>query len=215
MIPPTGLKLSRSRGPVVVVYGKEMLLHQYLKKLLVTWNWNVWPYDNQYYRLKVGKYAIKVTPYFFGAIYGEWLDWKRYYLPINLSGATILDVGAGSGETALFYFLQGAKRIVCVEPDKRLSETVQENIRSNQWNAEVLTREFGLDLLQGDFDFMKMDCEGCEAKLLNAPSIPRCVIEVHTDKLLAALKDRFDLRLGTGSVQYLIATSPRLAKPSS
>ncbi|HZY47161.1 MAG TPA: hypothetical protein VFE96_05120, partial [Candidatus Bathyarchaeia archaeon] len=163
-------------------------------------------------RLKVGKYTVKITPYFFGVIYGEWLDWKRYYLPFDLSGATILDVGAGCGETALFYFLHGARKVVCVEQDAHLSEIIHENIRSNGWNAEVLTREFGLDLLKIGFDFMKMDCEGCETELLGAPSIPPCVIEVHSDNLLTALKERFDLSLGIGSVQYLIATSPRLGR---
>jgi hypothetical protein len=194
---------------MIVVPGKVILPHQFLKKLIVTWNWSLTSYDKETYRLRVGKYAIKITPYFFNVVYGEWLDWKRYYSPLDLNGATILDVGAGCGETALFYFLQGAKRVVCIEPDERLSRIVNENIQTNRWNAEVLTRHFDLDLLELDFDFMKMDCEGCEGQLLYAQSLPPCVIEVHSRQLLTALKEAFDLSLGIGSVQYLIATSPR------
>jgi len=189
------------------------LPHQFLKKIFITWNWTVTSHEDGFFNLRVGKYQVKLTPYFFNVIYGEWLDWKRYYAPISLRGATILDVGAGCGETALFYFLQGAKKVVCVEPDKRLSEIINENIYANKWNAQVLTRKFGLDLLQQDFDFMKMDCEGCEAELLNAPVIPPCVIEVHTEKLLAALKRAFNLALGSGSAQYLIATSAKRLLP--
>lgn len=194
---------------MVVVPGKVIFPHQFLKKLFVTWNWSLTSGDKDTYRLKIGKYSIRITPYFFNVTYGEWLDWKRYYLPINLNGATILDVGAGCGETALFYFLHGAKRVVCVEPDEKLSKIVDQNIQSNGWNAEVLNQDFDLDLLRTKFDFMKMDCEGCEAHLLNAASVPPCVIEVHGSQILSALREAFGLSLGVGSVQYLIATSPR------
>jgi hypothetical protein len=210
MIPPTGFKLSRSQGPKIVVLGRAMFPHQFLKKLLVTWNWVLTQHDNECYNLRIGKFSIKILPYYFNVIFGEWLDWKRYYLPFNLNGATILDVGAGCGETALFYFLHGAKRVICVEPDQRLSEIIKENIHTNGWNAEVLPRQFDLDLLHLEFDFMKMDCEGCETKLFNAISLPPCVIEVHEGPVLADLKTAFDLSIGAGSIQYLIAVSKRL-----
>lgn len=194
---------------MIKVPGKVIFPHQFLKKIFVTWNWVLTSGSKGIYELKIGRYSIKITPYFFNATYGEWLDWKRYYLPFSLEGATILDVGSGCGETAMFYFLHGARRVVCVEPDKRLSTIVAQNIRSNGWNAEVLNRPFGLDLLTDEFDFMKMDCEGCETQLLRAVSIPPCVIEVHDAKTLSDLKQAFGLTLGVGSVQYLIATSPR------
>ncbi|HEV2119797.1 MAG TPA: RsmD family RNA methyltransferase [Candidatus Bathyarchaeia archaeon] len=194
---------------MIAVPGRVMLPHQYLKKLLVTWNWVLTRHDNESYNLRIGKFSIKITPYFFNVIYGEWLDWKRYYLPFSLKGKTILDVGAGCGETALFYFLRGAKRVVCVEPDRHLSEIIKENIHTNAWNAEVLNRQFDLDLFDIQFDFMKMDCEGCETKLFNATLLPPCVIEVHDEQVLAALKAVFNLSLGAGSLQYLIGVSQR------
>lgn len=197
---------------MVVVQQKVMFPHQFLKKLWVTWNWSLTSGDNDTFRLKIGRYCIKITPYFFNAIYGEWLDWKRFYLPINLKGATVLDVGAGCGETALFYFLHGAKRVICVEPQEQLAKIIDENIRANRWDAEVLNRSFDLDLLQTEFGFMKMDCEGCEEHLLKASSIPPCVIEVHDTETLSTLKETFGLSLGVGSVQYLIATSTRARK---
>jgi hypothetical protein len=185
-----------------------MLPLQFLKKLVVMWNWFLTS-DGHCYRLKIGKYSIKITPYYFNVLFGEWLDWNRYYLPFSLKGATILDVGAGCGETALFYFLHGAKRVVCVEPDPRLAEIIGENIQANGWNAEVLPRQFDLDLFRLEFDFMKMDCEGCESRLLGASSLPRCVIEVHNEEVSSALKEAFNLPIGIGSTQYLIAMSPR------
>ena len=45
MIPPTGLKLSRSSGPMIAVPGRVMFPRQYFKKLLVTWNWALTPPD--------------------------------------------------------------------------------------------------------------------------------------------------------------------------
>ena len=41
--------------------------------------------------------------------------WHEQYLPC---GKKILDIGAGCGETALFYFKHGAEKVVCVEIQK-------------------------------------------------------------------------------------------------
>lgn len=30
-------------------------------------------------------------------------EWKKYYLPIDVKGLTVLDAGAGEGETAKFF----------------------------------------------------------------------------------------------------------------
>jgi predicted RNA methylase len=50
--------------------------------------------------------------------YGEW---ESFYVidRQKLRDATVLDVGAGCGETAAFYFEKGAKKVICVESDPR------------------------------------------------------------------------------------------------
>ncbi|MGH9919957.1 MAG: hypothetical protein ACRD6W_13970, partial [Nitrososphaerales archaeon] len=54
-----------------------------------------------------------------GMMLYEWRTWRRCYVPrgFDFSGKTVLDVGAGEGETVELYRLAGAKRFICVEPD--------------------------------------------------------------------------------------------------
>jgi hypothetical protein len=56
---------------------------------------------------------------------------------------------------------------------------------------KVVEGPFDLSMLQWNFDFMKMDGEGCETQLLSANSIPPCAIEVHDKVVVEGLKERF------------------------
>jgi hypothetical protein len=195
MIPPTKIRVRRGI-PFLFILDRALLPHQFLRKMLATWNWKLIGYGPQYYRLKIGKYSLKLRPEHFEIIFGEWQDWKRYYLPpFTLDGTTVLDVGAGCGETALFYFLHGARRVICVESNPHLANIAIENVETNNWSADVLARPFDLGILKMKFDFMKIDCEGCEAQLLNAELLPACVMEVHGRDVLDALTSRFDLEV--------------------
>ena len=179
--------------PFLVVAGRAILPHQFIKRIFATWNWKL-SSSHPYYHLKIGEYAIKLHPEYFHIIFGEWPDWKRTHLPpFSLKGATVLDVGAGCGETALFYFIHGVDRVICVEPNSDLSNIIGENSRANKWNVEVLARPFDLGMLSLKIDFMKMDCEGCEAQLLSADKLPACVMEVHDGHVLEGLTRKFGL----------------------
>jgi len=195
MIPPTGIGLSQRGVPFLVVAGRAILPHQFMKRMLATWNWRL-SSRHPYYYLKIGRYVVKLHPEYFHIIYGEWLDWKRTHLPpFNLKGATVLDVGAGCGETTLFYFIHGVNRVICVEPNSDLANIISENLRANKWNAEVIARPFDLGMLNLPVDLMKMDCEGCEAQLLSADVLPTCMIEVHDGHILESLRSKFGLEV--------------------
>ena len=116
-----------------------------------------------------------------GMMLYEWRTWTRYYAPpgFDFQGKTVLDVGAGEGETLEFYRLQGAKRFLCVEPDPQRAARLRENCARNGWDAEVFEEPFSLKFLQRKFDFMKMDCEGCERMLAGTPISFPCVLETH------------------------------------
>lgn len=51
--------------------------------------------------------------------------WHHAYLPVH--GGTVLDVGAGCGETARFYLLHGASRVVAIEGDPDAYERLRKN----------------------------------------------------------------------------------------
>ena len=116
-----------------------------------------------------------------GMMLYEWGTWTKHYAPpsFDLVGKTVLDVGAGEGETVELYRLRGAKRFICVEPDSQRATRLRDNAAKNGWDAEVFNEPFSLKFLQREFDLMKMDCEGCERILIGAPIKFPAVLETH------------------------------------
>lgn len=129
----------------------------------------------------------------------EYDDWEQYYVPFDLSWKTVLDVGAGEGETALFYFNHGAVKVVCVEPDVEAFEKLRGN---GQGRCMPLKQEyFTLELIdtvqqellaqdQKGIDLIKIDIEGYEELMLHYKGTIPVVCEVHglqlADKFRAA-----------------------------
>jgi len=127
-----------------------------------------------------------LKPYFYCMV-EQWRDWTKHYLPnFSLQGKTVLDVGAGCGETALFYLFYGVEKLVLVEPDPQCIKYLSKNAKINSWNAEILNEPFSLEHLKIKHDFMKMDCEGCEKHLLHAEEIKPCAVEVHCSEIKTA-----------------------------
>ena len=108
-----------------------------------------------------------------------WVDW---YLPtFSLKGKTVLDIGAGRGETAWFFLKHGAAKVVCVEPDMKSFADLEANSRRNLWDVELINEKFRPDHLLIPHDFVKIDCDGGEACLLEptAPDLGPCRMELH------------------------------------
>jgi SAM-dependent methyltransferase len=85
--------------------------------------------------------------------------WHRAYLPIR---GTVLDIGAGNGETAFFYLKHGANHVICIEPE-----------------ATLLYENFGNDprvtIIPRAVNSIKSDCEGGERDM---------VVETHFASML-------------------------------
>jgi hypothetical protein len=110
----------------------------------------------------------------------EWPMWERYLLPpFDLKGKTVLDIGAACGDTAFFYFLHGAGKVVGVELDKNRCAAFSRNAGRLGWNAEIIKGPFKSSQLSIPHDFLKMDCEGGEASLLDVESLGPAVMELH------------------------------------
>jgi SAM-dependent methyltransferase len=153
------------------------------------------------YCFELGGHRMKLTPIDFGNMSDEWRIWKECYLPnFRLEGKTVLDVGAGPGETALFYLLHGASKVICVEEAARQCAILSDNAKTNDWNVDILNGPFKVDMLtELRFDFMKMDIEGAEVELLNAQaplSFPAviCLHYYDGDPAMHKLKNRLALR---------------------
>jgi hypothetical protein len=195
MILPTGLGLSARRHvPIVYFCSGSFYPHTFLK---LAWQWrkmSVLHSDFKEVVVRNGKTVLKMEPGFAYAMVREWHGpWTRYYLPrFSLADKTVLDVGAGCGETAYFYLAHGAKKVICIEPDGGRFDLLQENARKNGWNLEAVRTPFDVSILEEyDYDFMKMDCEGCESELLTLREIPPCAVEVHNEQVLRGLVVKF------------------------
>ena len=115
-------------------------------------------------------------------------EWARYYLPIDVTGLTILDIGAGEGETAKFFLDHRASKVICIEPEPSAIQILEANALNHPGKIEVHPKFFELSDLSIKHDFMKMDIEGYEESLLNVAQLPApSVIEIHG----LQLRDRF------------------------
>ena len=82
-------------------------------------------------------------------IQGELEWWHEAYLPVK---QTVLDLGAGCGETANFYFNHGAQKVICVECDPGALVCLYANFRRD---PRVL-------IIPERIDSLKVDIEGSE-----------------------------------------------------
>ncbi len=123
--------------------------------------------------------------------------WHLYYLPSkSLAGKTVLDLGAGCGETAQFYLNHGASRVVCIEPESK--------------SLEYLRKNFGKDprvVIVSDFiDHIKMDIEGAEEGMIFEAHFP-----VRVRKLSGSPREtlwRIERRTGLWAM-FLVKVGPR------
>ncbi len=167
---------------------------EFFSRFLRYHNWSITGRTESTITVRIeGKVELELTPSTWTVVFSEWIYWKQHYIEFLPPHAkTVLDVGSGCGETALLYFLKGAEKLICLEPDEEKANLLEKNSRRNRWNTTVLRRPFRTSYLkQLQFDFMKMDCEGCESLLLDVEELPPCVIEVHGQKRLDSLTAHF------------------------
>lgn len=122
--------------------------------------------------------------------------WDLYLPDFSLRGKTVLDVGAGEGETAWFFLKHGAARIICVEPNPFCLAILSKNIRANNWPVDVIPERFSTSLLKLNPDFAKIDCEGGEEELLRLCRIATpMTIETHQEETAVSLVQRFGMKV--------------------
>lgn len=141
----------------------------------------------------------------------EYGEYKRNYLPVDVAGLTVLDVGAGEGETALFYLSHFAKKVICVESDPKCYHNLLFNSFCHSDRMVAICEPFNLEMLVGcRYDLMKMDIEGYEEILLDVDLPKPAVIEVHG----LQLRDKFKAkgyRIGERYAEKYRATSTSYA----
>jgi SAM-dependent methyltransferase len=199
MILPSKVHMIRGRRlplrtPVFQVVNQELRIVDFLRHFSDCLHWSVIKITDDGFVMRHYRDVLELTPSYFNTAFREWPLWLKYYLPnFPLDGKVVLDVGAGCGETAHFYFLKGAAKIIAVESDPSAVALLKKNAKQNKWNLEIIEEKFGLRHLDIPHDFMKMDIEGDEAMLLDTSRsvIKPCVIEVHSKLLIQRLKEKY------------------------
>jgi hypothetical protein len=115
---------------------------------------------------------LKLDPPHRKILKDELKQWHRVYLPKDGADGTVLDVGAGNGETAQFFLNHGAEHVICVEP-----------------YSDLLVQNFGKDsrvtIVPKAVNLIKVDCEGGERNM---------VIEVHFQYRWVKLREGVNLK---------------------
>jgi hypothetical protein len=112
-------------------------------------------------------------------IKSETADWQKHYLPIDLQGKVVLDVGAGEGETAMFFLRHGASKVICIEPCAEAYGYLLINQKSHPFRIIAINKKFDLNHLDIPHDFLKMDIEGYEEVLLGVKLNTPAAVEIH------------------------------------
>lgn len=162
----------RKKVPVFYILGEPFLPNNALHLLFRIRKLNIVDEDEKSIVIKAHGQQLKLLVQNLICLMNEWKVWQKYYLPnFSLQGKTVLDVGAGCGETAFLYFLHGARKVVAVEPNTDAVECLIENVAINKWNVEIIPEPFKLEHLEIQHDFMKMDGEDVKNNCCLCPKL--------------------------------------------
>ena len=97
------------------------------------------------------------------------------YWRLDVKGKRVLDIGAGIGDSSIYFSLAGAREVIAVEIDRKKVELMRENLKLNGI-ANVVIVDKGVAPADGEnlisweslvkeygpFGAAKIDCDGCE-----------------------------------------------------
>jgi hypothetical protein len=101
---------------------------------------------------------------------------KRYYdLLKHVEGRDVVDIGAGVGDSTVYFALRGARRVIALEPEETYYGELVENVELNGVKDRVIAlnecaHAFTLTEITVKYGVeegvLKIDCEGCEYAVL-------------------------------------------------
>ncbi len=77
-----------------------------------------------------------------GWIYHEFINFEYYNL--NFINQTVIDVGANSGATSIFFALNGAKYVYAIEPMPKTYSILKSNIELNNLDNKIIPLNYGI-----------------------------------------------------------------------
>lgn len=121
------------------------------------------------------------------------LHWGLRPPIISYNDKIVLDLGADYGSTAEFFLNHGAKKVIAVEGDSKLSKQLIENYKGSSNVIPISQfidspKHITMFVLEHKPDIVKVDIEGYELHLLKVKpkviqSVKEWMIEYHSDEL--------------------------------
>ena len=173
--------------PLPVIGDRVYSPSRYIRTMLLIHSYKCIRNKDDPSKLYIGnQYNMNIYFHWLCLLSAERHIWIHHYKPPK-QNATILDAGAGCGETAWFFFNEfKAKKVICVEPNKDRFNLLESNAKSNNWNVELINDIIRPEHIERkDIDFMKMDIEGAEKEFINF-KLPPSAIETHTKMITQA-----------------------------
>jgi FkbM family methyltransferase len=155
---------------------------------------------------------------------------KNVYGFLDVKDKVVIDIGAGIGDSSIYFASRGAKQVVAVEPNRHIYELAKKNIELNGFHdsieliwAEIIASHKAcyeqtyspvitlndLVRLAIDPDILKVDCEGCEYDVIlsSCPEIlakfSHVQIEYHYGyKNLARKLEKCGFNINSSSPKY-------------
>jgi FkbM family methyltransferase len=63
---------------------------------------------------------------------------KNIYRELPIKGKVVIDVGANIGDSSIYFALNGAKKVIGLEPFPKIYHTAQDNVRSNNLSDKII-----------------------------------------------------------------------------
>jgi FkbM family methyltransferase len=86
-----------------------------------------------------------------GWVYNEFQNFE--YKDLNFTNKIVIDIGANTGATSMYFALNGAERVYAVEPMPRTYELLVKNILINGFQGKIYALNFGI----GKRSIVKLD----------------------------------------------------------
>lgn len=147
---------------------------------------NIVPVDNVTIKVVYDGQEVLLRDYRKGDVFGVFVF--EEYGSVDVKDRTVIDCGAGIGESTIYFALKGARRVLAFEIDSQASKIAEDNMKLNEIkSAHIINAGCGKDgtyTIGGvqvptfslrtivekfqieDDSVIKMDCEGCEYDLI-------------------------------------------------
>ena len=83
------------------------------------------------------------------------------YEPLGVEGRVVVDVGAFIGDSAIYFALKGAKRVIAIEPHPGAYAEMLDNIRLNNMENVIIPVNAGLASKSGKICIENVDTSNC------------------------------------------------------